>query len=108
MSSKVCKILGENIKRIRHARGITQSQLADMLNIDVKSLSLIETGKGFISSKTLDKLIDILKISLQEFFKDPIKESADSTYKKVISNVKLIKNNPQKLHTLDLILESMI
>ena len=47
MQNQVCKILGENIRRLRKSRGLNQDKLAELIGLEIKSLSLIETGKGF-------------------------------------------------------------
>ena len=48
MENQVCKVLGDNIKKFRKIKGITQNELAEQVGLEVKSLSLIETGKGFV------------------------------------------------------------
>ena len=37
-------ILCKNIKRIRNEKGLSQSKMAEKLNIGVKSLSMLENG----------------------------------------------------------------
>ena len=41
------KELGEKIKRVRKSRGITQEQLAEMIDISPRSLSNIEVGGDY-------------------------------------------------------------
>lgn len=58
--------LGENLKRLRCEFGITQKQLADFLNISLKTLSHWETG---YSEPSLDQLIaisDYFKVTTDE------------------------------------------
>ena len=63
MKDQICRDLGENIKKYRKIRGLTQEKLAEALGMEIKSLSLIETGNCFVSSKTLAKLSEVLQVS---------------------------------------------
>ena len=38
---------GENLKRIRHEKGITQKQLADMIMISTPNISRWENGESY-------------------------------------------------------------
>lgn len=60
--------LGEKIKRVRKKRGLTQEQLAEMINISSRNLSNIEIGISFPKSETLEKILTSLNISTQELF----------------------------------------
>lgn len=108
METNVCKVLGENIKKIRKIRGITQNELAEMLSLEVKSLSLIETGKGFISAKTLEKLIKILKISPAELFATSDQNECNKIYSEIVSDLDIIKEDAKKLNTVSLVLKSLL
>lgn len=68
MEENICQILGNNIKKIRKTKNLTQSKLAELLGIEVKSLSLIETGKGFASAKTLENLTKVLDVTATDLF----------------------------------------
>ncbi len=39
--------LGKRIKDLRKAKNITQEKLAEMINMDITSLSKIETGRNY-------------------------------------------------------------
>lgn len=108
MKSNVCKILGNNIKRLRSARNLTQNKLAELLNIEVKSLSLIETGKGFASAKTIEKIAAILDVQYTELFHNCSKDTNIDLYSKILSHLEYIKNNTQKLEAIELILRNII
>lgn len=58
------KKLGEKIKRLRKERGLTQEKLAELANVDPKSIIAIETGKRNPTLKTLNKIAIALKIPL--------------------------------------------
>ena len=60
------KILGRNIFNARRAKGLSQNQLAEKLDISREHLAKLETGKRRISLKLLFLLPDILEISESE------------------------------------------
>lgn len=60
--------LGEKIKRLRKQRGLTQEQLAEMVDISPRNLSNIEVGVSFVKAETLEKIIDSLNVSTEELF----------------------------------------
>ena len=70
MTNKATKLelLAKNIKKIRLQRGLSQNQLAEILNISREHLAKIETTKRSMSLKLLFKLSEVLNISLAELF----------------------------------------
>ena len=70
MTNKVTKLelLAKNIKKIRLQKGLSQNQLAEILNISREHLAKIETTKRSMSLKLLFKLSEVLNISLAELF----------------------------------------
>lgn len=62
------KLVGKKIQQIRKHKGITQEKLAEMIGIEVPSLSNLETGKYSPSTETLQKLADVLKVKAWEFY----------------------------------------
>lgn len=108
MEENICRILGTNIKRIRSIQNLTQNKLAELLGIEVKSLSLIETGKGFASAKTLEKMTKVLGVTITDLFAIPNQNNNDIIYKRIINQIKSIKNNTSKLETLEIVLKGLI
>ena len=108
MKSFVCQVLGENIKRIRKAKGLNQSNLAELMGMEIKSLSLIETGNGFASAKTLEKLSSVLDVSLSELFETSNQNNSEFLYENILKNLQLIKNNSIKLNTINMVLKNII
>ena len=59
---------GKRIQEIRKSKGLTQEKLAELIGLDTPNLSNIERGKRFVSSSTLEKIIDSLQIEENELF----------------------------------------
>lgn len=57
---------GEFIRKARRKNGLTQKQLAEMLNINDKVISSWELGEGLPYYNLLPRLADILKVDIQE------------------------------------------
>jgi len=75
----VKKLFGNNLHSYRKLRGFSQEQLAEKLNISVKHLSTLETGKVFASADLIEKLSDILNVSISALFYTPEEKSFDES-----------------------------
>ena len=62
------KVFSERLKELRLKKGLTQTELANMLNISQKSYSHWETQKTEPSFENLIKLADLLEVSLDWLF----------------------------------------
>ena len=61
------KLLGKKIKEMRLKKGISQEKLAELLDLDRRSISNIECGNTFPSS-SLSKLAEIFDINIKNLF----------------------------------------
>lgn len=61
------KFIGNKIKSYRKKLGITQSELAEMVDLSDQHISRIESGCYVPSLTTFFDLVNVLKIDLQEF-----------------------------------------
>lgn len=68
MKTNIQKRLGERIQKLRKLNGLSQETLAEQLGIATNTLSSIETGNAFMTSSTLEKIIETLNVSPQELF----------------------------------------
>jgi len=63
------KKLGENLKAIRVKKNITQSDLADMVNVDKSFISNIENAKNNPTLSTITNLAKVLGLPTNELLK---------------------------------------
>lgn len=63
------ELLGARIKELRKNKGLTQQQLAEIIDIDPKHLSKIEVGSSYPSMYNLEKITKALNIKMQDLFK---------------------------------------
>ncbi len=62
------KLIGENIRRIREAKGFSQRELSDMTNTGKNQLGRIERGEVNPRVSTLYEFALILEVDVKEFF----------------------------------------
>jgi transcriptional regulator with XRE-family HTH domain len=64
-------VFGENLKKYRTLKGLSQAKLAEILDISPNFISEIETGKRWVSSDTLVNFAAVLGIEVYELLKPP-------------------------------------
>lgn len=60
--------LGNIIKTIRKSRNLSQKAMAEKCGMDFASYSNIENGKRNVTVFTLQRIINVLKLSFNELF----------------------------------------
>lgn len=99
-------LLGKRIKELRKNKGISQQQLAELADIDQRSLSHIECGDTF-PSKALFDLSTALEIELKELFDFEHHKINQNEMKSYIKN-NLDKISDENIKTLYRFIKSMI
>ena len=102
------KLLGAKISRIRKEKGYSQIQFAEMLGVSTNALSIIETGNGFLTAETLEKILLKLELEPDELFSFGGIKSEEELYKNIIKNLETIKSERTKLVIIDKLLKIII
>lgn len=76
---KLLKEIGERVRKARLAKGMSQAQLAEALNISPPYVSNIETGKHIMKITTLIKLTEALEVSNDWILRNATRESDEYT-----------------------------
>ena len=76
---KIYKSIGQKIRALRKAQGMTLEDLSNEAKIDWSFLARIETGKAVPSLQTLYTLSKVLGISLSKLFDDKNISAQSST-----------------------------
>lgn len=71
------KLVGQRIKTLRKAKGLTQDQLAEQVGMDSRHISRLETGTHFPSIDSLEAIAKALGVQLKDFFDFPSNESPE-------------------------------
>lgn len=61
--------VGQRIRQLRNKLGLSQEKLANNCELDRTYVASVENGKRNISIVNLEKIVNALEISLEEFFK---------------------------------------
>ncbi len=73
-----CSRIGKLILKLRKEKGMTQMQLADVMNISDKTISKWERGFGCPDISLLGKLGEILDVNIEELLKGDLKDNIDT------------------------------
>lgn len=76
-------VLGNNIKRLRLEKNISQKELAAKLNCSVKHLSSIENGHSASSLDFIEETAHILKVSYSVLFSSAEDHDSATVYSKM-------------------------
>ena len=97
MKSEINKKIGNRIKYLRQQRGLSQEKLAEAIDIATTSLSYVETGRGFMTLNTLEKLANTLNVDLYEIFQFSTLISAEEQYNFIKTKLSQLKNDENKI-----------
>lgn len=106
--TNIKKQLGGKISQIRKERGLSQIQFAEMLGLSTNALSIIETGNGFLTAETLEKILKILNLTPDELFSFGGLKTDEEIYENILKNLALIKSDRTKLNAVDSIVKNLI
>ena len=108
--STIKNCFGQNLKYLRKEKSLTQEQLSEKINIDIRQYSRIETGKGFPSLSTLEKLCEVLEVEPAYLFDfTPNKEvyNRKTPENELYTSIKEITKYPKKLEFIRLALQAV-
>jgi transcriptional regulator with XRE-family HTH domain len=61
-------LFGKKVKEYRVNKKMTQSQLAEMVNVDNKHISCIESGKNFPSPDLIERIAAVFNVEVKDLF----------------------------------------
>jgi transcriptional regulator with XRE-family HTH domain len=65
------QLFATNLRRIRHARKLSQESLAHDAGVDRAYLSRVERAVTYVGLEIIEKLAGILEVDPAEFFRQP-------------------------------------
>lgn len=102
------KSFGKNLQKYRKYRGLTQEKLAELIGVDVTSISSIETGKYFPSADNLSKLVSVLDIKFSDLFEFASMNSEEEIFEDILDILSSFKNDKKRLNTIRIFVKSLI
>ena len=91
------ELLGARIREIRKARGLTQEQLAEKVDVEQKHISRLEVGKNYPTIERLEKIADALQVPMVAFFDSTYLESTSERAKILEDLIKELDDGSQKI-----------
>jgi len=85
------KKLGKRIQELRKLRGLTQSKLAEMIDVEVVTISRIENGSRFPKRENLENLADALNVEIKDLFDFEHNQTKAFLVKEIQKMIKLAK-----------------
>lgn len=68
--TKLLQAFGKRVAEVRKSKNVTQSDLAERVNMSVVTIAYIETGKRWVRLATLEKIAQALKVKVRDLFPD--------------------------------------
>lgn len=68
MKLEIQNRLGENLKKIRKSKNLTQSELAEKADLSDAMIQSIETGRVWPSEYTITQIAEALEVDFYHFF----------------------------------------
>jgi transcriptional regulator with XRE-family HTH domain len=65
------QLFATNLRRLRHARKVSQEQLANDAEVDRAYLSRVERAVTYVGLEIIEKLAAVLEVDPAEFFRQP-------------------------------------
>lgn len=90
------KKFGKKIKYYRELNGLTQEQLAELIDINCRSLSFIERGVNFVKADTIEKICAALNVSPKQLFDFDYSLKPAKDIKEELHEI--LENNEEKLN----------
>ena len=81
------KSIGKMISSLRKEKGMTQSELAEKMNVTDKAVSKWERDLSCPDINTISKLADVLEVSVDELLQAKKKEYSDTKLKDLINSL---------------------
>lgn len=91
------KIIGQNIKRIRLLKNLTQEELAEKLEKSINFISLIERGESGISISTIIDICNALQINSDELFNGLIDKQVVTDDEFITNSLNMFNREDKKI-----------
>lgn len=100
-------LFGLRLAKLRKIKRFSQEVFAEKIGIAQRTLSCIETGVNFTQSETIERILEVLGVSSKELFDFNDEYTSKEMLSSVISKIKLIRNDAEKLKLVDEFLEKI-
>lgn len=102
------KCFGQNVQKYRKHRNLTQERLAELVGVDVTSISAVETGKYFPSADNLSRIVEVLQVQFSDLFEFDSLRSNDEVFEDIISIISAFKDAKKRLNAVRNFVKTLI
>lgn len=100
------KCFGARIKELREAKGLNQEQLAELVSMESRQISRIETGRSFTTLENIENIAHALNVEAEELFSFRHKQSKDILINKI--NDFLLNAEDEKVELIYKLVEAVV
>ena len=100
------KTIGNLIKQGRKIKKLKQTELAELVDVDPKYISRIETGMSYASLSVIEKIFNVLDINLNETISSLAEYDKKALLNAISNNIKNL--SLKKLKVLDSLVKVLI
>lgn len=86
------KLFGARVKTLRTRKNMTQSNVAEYVDVDSKHISCIESGKNFPSAELVGRLAKALEVHPYKLFEFENSPTSEELRKQIIKIVETAKD----------------
>ena len=102
------KCFGQNVQKYRKHRNLPQERLAELVGVDVTSISAVETGKYFPSADNLSRIVEVLQVQFSDLFEFDSLRSNDEVFEDIISIISAFKDDKKRLNAVRNFVKTLI
>jgi transcriptional regulator with XRE-family HTH domain len=70
-AERVLRNVGRRIAELRHAKGLTQAELAELARVNPPQIGVIESGRANLTLRSLTKLAALLGVEARDLLDPP-------------------------------------
>lgn len=94
--------MGENLRKIRKARGLTMKQLAELVDVTESAIGQYETGKRSPSYKVLMRICEALRCQVEDItgvrlMEESLEDPYEDAWLFLEDEIKLLVDRPEVL-----------
>lgn len=81
----IIKIFGRRLQQLRKMRKLTQAQFAELVGLEVSTISRIEKGSQFPKAENINKFVKALNVDIKDFYEYPFEMNKEELLESIQS-----------------------
>lgn len=91
------KQFGKRIKELREIKKYSQEQLAEIVNMESRHISRIETGNSFTTIENINAIANALNVNISELFDFEHKQNNQIMKEEIVKIIQALNNKETEL-----------